>query len=112
MDFKKIMEEADRLKKEFEQNQQAFKTKSFSASSGGGLVSVTIGGDGKFSSLEIDDSLDSPMQTKVRNDLIIAAFNSAKEQLEVGSKHLFSNITNNLGDMNDIKNLFNNKDGA
>jgi nucleoid-associated protein EbfC len=112
MDFKKIMEEADRLKKEFEQNQQQFKTKSFSASSGGGLVTVTIGGDGKFQKLEVDESLNSPMQTKVREDLIIAAFNSAKEQFDGESKNLFSNITNNIGDMNDLKNLFNNQDGS
>ncbi|MBL6785577.1 MAG: YbaB/EbfC family nucleoid-associated protein [Rickettsiales bacterium] len=110
MDFKKIMEEADRLKKEFEQNQKAFKTKSFTASSGGGLVSVTIGGDGKFKDLVVDESLNSPMQIKVRDDLIIAAFNSAKEQFDVESKHLFSHITNNIGDMNDIKDIFNKND--
>ena len=112
MDFKKIMEEADRLKKEFEQNQQEFKTKSFTSSSGGGLVSVSIGGDGKFKSLIVDESLNSPMQTKVREDLIIAAFNSAKVQFDVESKHLFSHITNNIGDMNDLKNLFNNNNGS
>lgn len=107
LDFKKVIAEAEKLKKDFEAKQEIFKTKSFTGSSGGGLVSATINGEGVFTEIIISEQLEANDQINTRNDLLIAAINSAKSQYDVEYKALFSDITGNMGDINSFKDLLN-----
>lgn len=53
-----------------------------SASSGGGLVSLTLLGKGTLTSLKIDPSLLKEGEGEILEDLIIAAHNDAKAKLD------------------------------
>ncbi len=53
-----------------------------SASSGGGLVSLTLLGKGTLTGLKIDPSLLKEGEGEILEDLIIAAHNDAKAKLE------------------------------
>ena len=49
---------------------------------GGGMVQVTLNGKGEMKKLKIDKSLVDPDETEVLEDLIVAAFNDAKQRVE------------------------------
>ena len=55
--------------------------------SGGNLVKVILGGDYELKSIEISDNAKKENQ-EIINDLIIAAYNNAKENLKKSSEEL------------------------
>ena len=62
--------------------------------SGGNLVRVVLSGDYELKSIEISDAAKKETQDII-NDLIIAAFNNAKENLKKSAEEL-SKITGGL----------------
>lgn len=50
--------------------------------SGGGLVSITVTGQGTISAIKIDPSLAKPEEVEILEDLIMAAHNEAKAKIE------------------------------
>jgi len=63
--------------------------------SGGNLVRVVLSGDYELKSIEISDAAKKETQDII-NDLIIAAFNNAKENLKKKSAEELSKITGGL----------------
>ena len=63
--------------------------------SGGNLVKVTLTGDYEIKSIEITDAAKKESQ-EIINDLIIAAFNNAKENLKKKSAEELSKVTGGL----------------
>ena len=63
--------------------------------SGGNLVKVTLSGDYEIKSIEITDNAKEESQ-EVINDLIIAAYNNAKENLKKKSAEELSKVTGGL----------------
>jgi DNA-binding YbaB/EbfC family protein len=80
MDFSKMMKEAQRLQKQLTEAQKRLAEMEIEGISGGGMVSVTLMGDGKMRRLHIDESLLS--EKDMLEDLIIAAYNDAQQKLE------------------------------
>lgn len=92
IDFNLVLEQAKQLKNDFAKKQDELAKKEFNASSGGGLVTVTIDGVGKALNVNIDPKTFKEEDPKIIEDLIVAAFNSAKDNLDNESKKLTSNI--------------------
>jgi DNA-binding YbaB/EbfC family protein len=65
--------------------------------SGGGLVKLTLSGEGHMQSLKIDPSLIDKDETDILEDLIIAAFHDAKVKLDQAQAETMQNA------MGDIK---------
>ena len=63
---------------------------------GGGLVKVTLNGKGEMRRLKIDPSLAQPGEVEVMEDLIIAAFNDAKNKVEAHVNEEMAKITGGL----------------
>ena len=63
--------------------------------SGGNLVKVILKGDYEIKSIEITESAKKENQ-EIINDLIIAAFNNAKENLKKKSAEELSKVTGGL----------------
>ena len=63
---------------------------------GGGLVKVTLNGKGEMRRLKIDPSLAQPSEVEVMEDLIIAAFNDAKNKVEAHVNEEMAKITGGL----------------
>lgn len=59
---------------------------------GGGLVVVTMLGDGKAKSVQIDNEALKDGDKDMLEDLIVAAINAAKEEFDSVSKQKMSNI--------------------
>ena len=66
-------------------------------SSGGDMVQVTLNGKGDACKLKIDPVLVVPEDSKVLEDLILSAFNSAKGKVEKAMQERMSELTGGLG---------------
>ncbi len=95
--FANVLEQAKKLKEDYEKQQQEFKTQEFSGSSGGGLINVTLTGDGKTKDLTIDPSLVKDNDLNMLQDLIIAALNSAHDKLDEASGATKNNMASDFG---------------
>lgn len=62
--------------------------------SGGSAVSITIDGNGNMTKISLDKSVVSPDDTSMLEDLIIAAYNDARAQLDkkIQQENPFSGI--------------------
>lgn len=75
-DMNALMQQAQKLQEDMAKAQEDMASKSFTASAGGDLVSVTLNGQGLLTALSIKEEATEDVETL--QDLIIAAFRSAK----------------------------------
>jgi DNA-binding YbaB/EbfC family protein len=64
--------------------------------SGGGLVKVRASAKGRIISLAIDDSLIVPSDKQMLEDLVVAAFNDAREKADTASNSEMGKMTSGL----------------
>lgn len=79
-DMNALMQQAQQLQEEMAKTQQEMASRSFTASAGGDLVSVTLNGQGVMTGIEIKPEAADDIETL--QDLIIAAFRSAKAEAD------------------------------
>jgi len=103
MDFNNILKQAQSLKEEFERKQKDFEKKEFEGTSGGGLVKVTLNGKNRAVALSLDEKLLDDKDVTMAQDLIMAAFNNAQDQVDEGKKDL---VPDGMGGMPDISKMF------
>lgn len=72
-----IMRKAQKMKEELDRVQKELASKEVEASSGGGMVSVTVTGAREVTSISIDPSVIDPDEREMLQDLILAAVNEA-----------------------------------
>jgi DNA-binding YbaB/EbfC family protein len=77
-----MMKKAQKMQSDMKIMQEELKGMTFDGEAGGGLVKAQISGDGKAKSLSVDDSLVVPADKEDMEDLIIVAFNNARESME------------------------------
>ncbi len=90
-DMMGMMKQAKELQAKMQAMQEEIANLEATASSGGGLVTITLSGKGTLSSLRIDPSLAKEDEVEILEDLIIAAHNDAKAKLEAEVEKLGSN---------------------
>jgi hypothetical protein len=64
---------------------------------GGGMVQVTLSGKGEMRKIKIDKTLVDPNEIEVLEDLVLAAFNDAKQRVE---SHVAAEMTKLTGGLN------------
>lgn len=79
-DFMKIMQQAQQMQGKLQQMQDELGTKTVSAASGGGMVTVTADGKGQIRSVRIDPSVVSPSDVEMLEDLVLAAVGEAQKK--------------------------------
>jgi DNA-binding YbaB/EbfC family protein len=67
-----------------------------SGAAGGGMVQVTLNGKGELKTLKIDKSLVDPNEVEVLEDLVVAAFNDAKQRVEQHMAEEMAKLTGGL----------------
>ncbi|MGU3574147.1 YbaB/EbfC family nucleoid-associated protein [Brucellaceae bacterium C25G] len=77
-----MMKQAKEMQAKMKVMQEEIANLETTASSGGGLVTLTLSGKGTLSALSIDPSLMKEGEGEILEDLIIAAHNDAKAKLE------------------------------
>ena len=93
--FSDMLSKAKAMQEKMREAQEQIKKIEVEGFSGGNLVKVTLTGDYEIKSIEITDAAKKEDQ-QIINDLIIAAFNNAKENLKKKSAEELSKITGGL----------------
>ncbi len=91
-----LMGKAKEMQEKMQAMQQEIAAATVTAQSGGGLVSVTLAGNGQMEKLAIDPSLMKEGEAEILEDLILAAHNDAKSKLEVMIQQKTAELTAGL----------------
>ena len=100
--FSDMLSKAKIMQEKMKEAQDQIKKIEVSGVSGGNLVKVTLTGDYEIKSIEITDAAKKESQ-EIINDLIIAAYNNAKENLKKKSAEELSKVTGGLNLPMDFK---------
>ena len=88
--------QAQNMQKKMEEAQSELAMQEVIGKSAGGMVQVTLNGKFAMKSINIDKSLIDADEVDVLEDLIIAAFNDAKNKVDEAAKNNMSDITGGL----------------
>jgi nucleoid-associated protein EbfC len=83
--IKAAQEAAQTIQKQMDEAQTTLDKIEVEGVSGGGLVKVKASAKGRIISLAIDDSLIVPSDKQMLEDLVVAAFNDAREKADAAS---------------------------
>lgn len=95
-DLGSLMQAAQRMQADAAKMQEELTAKTCEASSGGGMVSVTINGGFELVSLKIDKSAVDPDDMEMLQDLIVAAVNQGVNKVREMTKGEMSKLTGGL----------------
>ena len=95
-DFKKILDKAKELEEQMKQSQKKIKNIKVEGISGANSVKVTLNGDGEMIQIEISSETIKE-EKSILEDLIIAAHNNAKAQLQSKTKEEISKAADGFG---------------
>ncbi len=101
-DFNDMLKKAKLMQQKMKEAQDEIKNIQVEGVSGGNLVKVILSGDYELKSILISDNAKKESQ-EIINDLIIAAYNNAKENLKKKSSEEISKITGGINLPFDIK---------
>ena len=93
--FSDMLSKAKAMQEKMKEAQEQIKKIEVEGMSGGNLVKVTLSGDYELKSIEISNEAKKESQ-EIINDLIIAAYNNAKENLKKKSSEELNKITGGL----------------
>ena len=88
-----MIRQAQKMQDEITTLQEDIENREFSATSGGGAVSVVVTGKKTIKSLTINKEVVDPEDVEMLQDLVISAINEAVNQVESTSETEMSKIT-------------------
>jgi nucleoid-associated protein EbfC len=91
-----IMKAAQNVQQELQKAQASLENIEVEGVSGGGLVKVRASAKGAIKGVEIDDSLMTPDEKQVLEDLIAAALNDARIKADAKSQEEMGKMTSGL----------------
>ncbi len=100
--FNDMLQKAKEMQMKMKKVQDEIKNIQVEGVSGGNLVKVVLSGDYELKSIQITDNAKKESQ-EIINDLIIAAYNNARENLKKKSSEELSKITGGINLPFDIK---------
>ncbi len=92
MDINQLMKQAADMQKKMQEMQETQAKTEYDGASGGGMVKITMSGDGNMKKITLDKSLINADEKEMLEDLIIAAFNDAKKKAEEASGDKMSSL--------------------
>ncbi len=81
-DLSQLMQLSQQLQSKMTELQESLETRSISASSGGGMVKVTVDGKGQVRRVEIDPTCVDPRDVEMLEDLVLAAISEAQSKAQ------------------------------
>lgn len=100
MDMRKMMKQAQKMQLELARAQEEIKDFAYTATAGGGMVSVTAKGDNTIESVVINPEAVDPEDVEMLQDMVLAAVNDALTGVSEQSEARMSNVTAGMKGMN------------
>lgn len=96
-----MMSQIQQMQAQMEAQQAEMENKTFTATAGGGAMSVTVTGHQKVTNISIDPELIDPDDTEMLTDLLISTINQAIEQSQAKAAEAMEGLTGGMG-LNDL----------
>ncbi|MFK7867302.1 MAG: YbaB/EbfC family nucleoid-associated protein [Alphaproteobacteria bacterium] len=97
MDFQEMMKQAQAMQEKMQSVQAEIADIKVEGRAGGGLVTISMTGNTQVKAVHIDPSLLKADEIEILQDLIIAAFNDAKQKSEALMHSQTSKILSSMG---------------
>lgn len=97
MDIQKMMQQARQMQAQLAKKQEELATQSFEATSGGGMVSVTVMGNLAVQYVKIDPSILKPEDVDMVQDLVLVATNEAMAKAQSAAQNLMGGMLGGMG---------------
>jgi DNA-binding YbaB/EbfC family protein len=91
-----MMRKAQEMQQKMGQIQEQILQITAEGQAGGGMVRVTMKGQGGLEKVTIDPTLVNPQEIDVLEDLIVAAVNDARQKLDAKSAEMMQQVTGGL----------------
>lgn len=91
-----MMKQAQQMQAQLTAMQAELEKTETQGTSGGGLVKVTVTGQGHLKHVAIDPSLCDPAEVEVLEDLIVAAFNDARQKADAVAAEKMGALTGGM----------------
>jgi nucleoid-associated protein EbfC len=96
MNLHKMMKQAQEMQTKIASLQQKVEAEEMDGASGGGMVKMRINGKHNLLKVNIDDSLMKLEEKEMLEDLLVAAFNDAKQKMDDYTSSQMSSVTSGL----------------
>ncbi len=96
MDIQGLMKQAQEMQKKMQQAQENLAKTIHEGESGGGMVKITMSGDGIVKKCAVDPSLIEKDEKEILEDLLVAAFNNAKNKVDEESSNSIKDATGGM----------------
>ena len=91
-----LMKQAQRMQRQMEEKQKELEEKQYSASAGGGAVTVTVSGKKEVLSVKLSEEVVDPDDIEMLEDLVMAATNEALRMADEANAELMNKMTGGL----------------
>lgn len=91
-----MIKQAQKMQQEMLRMQSEIESKTYSATTGGGMVSATVNGKHEVVALQINPEAIDPDDAEMLQDMIIGAVNEAMRAADVDSANSMSRLTGGL----------------
>ncbi len=91
-----MMKQAQKMQQEMLRMQEELETKTWSAASGGGMVTATVNGKHQVMNIEIKPEAVDPDDVEMLQDMIIAAVNEAMRTADAEANESMARLTGGL----------------
>ena len=91
-----MMKQAQKMQQDMLRMQEEMENKTYSATSGGGMVTATVNGKHEVLNLEIKPEAVDPDDVEMLQDMVIAAVNEAMRSADTDSANNMSRLTGGL----------------
>ena len=95
----KLMKQAARMQQQMADVQAQLAQRTVEATSGGGMVKVSVKGDGTLASITINPQAINPADAAMLEDLVLVAVNSGLEQARELAAAEMGKVTGGMGGM-------------
>jgi DNA-binding YbaB/EbfC family protein len=95
-DFMKMLQQAQQMQGRLQQMQEELEKMTVTASSGGGMVTVTADGKGQIRAVRIDPTVVSPTDVEMLEDLVLAAIAEAQKRASELAQEEMQKLTGGL----------------
>lgn len=92
-----LMKQAQKMQRQMEESQKELEEKEFSATTGGGAVTVTVTGSKVIKSIKLSEEIVDPDDIDILEDSIVAAVNEALKQVDDATSSSMSKFTGGMG---------------
>ena len=91
-----LMKQAQQMQQKMAEMQEQLASVEMTGMAGGGMVQVTLNGKGDVKKVKLDKAVVDPEEVEVLEDLLVAAFNDARQKVTAHTEAEMQKLTGGL----------------